>query len=137
MRSWSVYARLPRVSNKLNTKASGVVALAVMCSRVLGLIREMLFAGLFGTNLMGIFTIAFRAPNLLRDLFAEGALSTAFITVFSKRSNARRPVRMGTGGQDDDSGGNLHEHCQHSGGYLCRSIYLDYWPPDLTRPTGT
>ncbi len=73
------------MSNKLNTKASGVVAVAVMCSRVLGLIREMLFAGLFGTTLMGIFTIAFRAPNLLRDLFAEGALSTAFITVFSKK----------------------------------------------------
>jgi putative peptidoglycan lipid II flippase len=45
----------------------------------------MLFAGLFGSGLMGIFTIAFRAPNLLRDLFAEGALSTAFITVFSQK----------------------------------------------------
>lgn len=56
-----------------------------MCSRVLGLVREMLFAGLFGSGLMGIFTIAFRAPNLLRDLFAEGALSTAFITVFSQK----------------------------------------------------
>lgn len=70
---------------QLNTRASGVVAVAVMCSRVLGLIREMLFAGLFGTSLMGIFTVAFRAPNLLRDLFAEGALSTAFITVFSSK----------------------------------------------------
>ncbi len=73
------------MSNKLNTKASGIVAIAVMCSRLLGLVREMLFAGLFGSALMGIFTIAFRAPNLLRDLFAEGALSTAFITVFSKK----------------------------------------------------
>ena len=62
-----------------------MIAVAVMCSRVLGLIREMLFAGLFGSALMGIFTIAFRAPNLLRDLFAEGALSTAFITVFSQK----------------------------------------------------
>ena len=70
---------------KLNTKASAVIAVAVMCSRVLGLVREILFAGLFGSALMGIFTIAFRAPNLLRDLFAEGALSTAFITVFSQR----------------------------------------------------
>lgn len=69
----------------LNTRASGVIAVAVMCSRVLGLVREMLFAGLFGTGLMGIFTIAFRAPNLLRDLFAEGALSTAFVTVFSRK----------------------------------------------------
>ncbi len=56
-----------------------------MCSRLLGLVREILFAGLFGSALMGIFTIAFRAPNLLRDLFAEGALSTAFITVFSQK----------------------------------------------------
>jgi putative peptidoglycan lipid II flippase len=72
-------------TRKLNTRASGVIAVAVMCSRVLGLIREMLFAGLFGSALMGIFTIAFRAPNLLRDLFAEGALSTAFITVFSQK----------------------------------------------------
>ncbi len=69
----------------LNTKASGVIALAVMCSRVLGLVREVLFNSLFGTASMGIFLIAFRAPNLLRDLFAEGALSTAFVTVFSQR----------------------------------------------------
>ena len=71
--------------HKLNTKASGVIALAVMCSRVLGLGREVIFNSLFGAELMGIFRIAFRAPNLLRDLFAEGALSTAFITVFSKK----------------------------------------------------
>jgi putative peptidoglycan lipid II flippase len=70
---------------RLNTKASGIVALAVMCSRVLGLIREVLFSALFGSHLLGIFIVAFRAPNLLRDLFAEGALSTAFITVFSKK----------------------------------------------------
>ncbi len=72
-------------SKKLNTKASGVIALAVMLSRVLGLVREVLFNSLFGTASMGLFLIAFRAPNLLRDLFAEGALSTAFVTVFSQR----------------------------------------------------
>jgi putative peptidoglycan lipid II flippase len=70
---------------KLNIKATGVIAVAVMFSRVLGLIREVLFNALFGTSLMGIFLIAFRAPNLLRDLFAEGALSISFITVFSKK----------------------------------------------------
>ena len=73
-------------SNKtLNVKATGVIAIAVMFSRVLGLIREVLFNALFGTSSMGIFLIAFRAPNLLRDLFAEGALSISFITVFSKK----------------------------------------------------
>ncbi len=69
----------------LNTKAAGVVAGAVMLSRVLGLARELIFAGLFGAGRgMDAFLTAFRAPNLLRDLFAEGALSTAFVTVFSQ-----------------------------------------------------
>lgn len=72
--------------NKVNTKAAGIVGLAVMCSRVLGLIREQIFAWLFGGGKeMDAFTVAFRTPNLLRDLFAEGALSTAFVTVFSKK----------------------------------------------------
>lgn len=70
---------------RINTKAAGVVGLAVMCSRVLGLIRETLFAALFGGGReMDVFIAAFRIPNLLRDLFAEGALSTAFVTVFSR-----------------------------------------------------
>lgn len=69
----------------LNTKATGVIALAVMLSRCLGLIREVLFNALFGTSSMGVFLVAFRAPNLLRDLFAEGALSISFITIFSKK----------------------------------------------------
>lgn len=72
-------------AERLNTRAAGIVGLAVLCSRVLGLIREQVFAALFGGGrIMDAFTIAFRIPNLLRDLFAEGALSTAFVTVFSK-----------------------------------------------------
>jgi putative peptidoglycan lipid II flippase len=74
-------------AEKLNTRAAGVVGLAVLCSRVLGLAREQIFAALFGGGrVMDAFTIAFRIPNLLRDLFAEGALSTAFVTVFSRTS---------------------------------------------------
>lgn len=74
---------------KLNTRAASVVGLAVLCSRVLGVVREQVFAALFGGGrIMDAFTIAFRIPNLLRDLFAEGALSTAFITVFSKTTAA-------------------------------------------------
>jgi putative peptidoglycan lipid II flippase len=69
----------------LNTKAAGIIGLAVMCSRVLGLAREQICAALFGGGgAMDAFTAAFRIPNLLRDLFAEGALSTAFVTTFSK-----------------------------------------------------
>ena len=72
-------------TERLNTRAAGVIGLAVMCSRVLGLIREQICAALFGGGgAMDAFTAAFRIPNLLRDLFAEGALSTAFVTTFSK-----------------------------------------------------
>ena len=70
---------------KLNTRAAGIISLAVMCSRLLGLAREQIFAALFGGGrAMDAFTVAFRTPNLLRDLFAEGALSTAFVTTFSR-----------------------------------------------------
>jgi putative peptidoglycan lipid II flippase len=71
---------------RISARATGVVALAVLCSRILGLIREQVFAGLFGAGRnLDAFLMAFRLPNLLRDLFAEGALSTAFITTFSKK----------------------------------------------------
>ncbi len=71
-------------TERLNTKAAGIIGVAVMCSRVLGLARELICAALFGAAAMDAFTVAFRIPNLLRDLFAEGALSTAFVTTFSK-----------------------------------------------------
>jgi len=75
---------------KLNTRAAAVVALAVMLSRLLGLARELIFASLFGAGRgMDAFLTAHRAPNLLRDLFAEGALSVAFVTVFSRIIAAR------------------------------------------------
>src|SRR5881394_1360894 len=69
---------------RLSTRATGVVGIAILSSRTLGLIREQIFAGLFGAGRnLDAFLMAFRLPNLLRDLFAEGALSTAFITTFS------------------------------------------------------
>src|SRR5437016_2204177 len=71
---------------QMSTRATGVVGIAILSSRVLGLIREMIFAGLFGAGKnLDAFLMAFRVPNMLRDLFAEGALSTAFITTFSKK----------------------------------------------------
>jgi putative peptidoglycan lipid II flippase len=71
---------------RVSARATGVVGLAIFSSRILGLIREMVIASLFGaTRNMDAFLTAFRAPNMLRDLFAEGALSTAFVTTFSGR----------------------------------------------------
>jgi putative peptidoglycan lipid II flippase len=59
-----------------------------MASRVLGLARDVLYAGLFGAgDVMDAFTVAFRIPNLLRDLFAEGAMSAAFVPAFTRALN--------------------------------------------------
>jgi putative peptidoglycan lipid II flippase len=70
----------------MSAKATWKVSAAVMASRVLGLVRDQIFAGMFGYGVLtDCFNIAFRIPNLLRDLFAEGALSQAFVTTFSKR----------------------------------------------------
>ncbi|MEZ5429636.1 MAG: murein biosynthesis integral membrane protein MurJ [Verrucomicrobiales bacterium] len=66
-------------------RATGVVAVAILGSRILGLVRDMVFSALFTKELRDCFLVAFRIPNMLRDLFAEGALSTAFVTVFSQK----------------------------------------------------
>jgi putative peptidoglycan lipid II flippase len=64
-------------------RSAGLISLATMLSRVLGLVREQLFAALLGaTAFADAFLVAFRIPNLLRDLFAEGALSQAFVPTF-------------------------------------------------------
>ncbi len=64
---------------------AGIVSLAVMASRVLGLVRDQVFAALFGAGLQyDAFLTAFRVPNLFRDLLAEGALSAAFVTTFTQ-----------------------------------------------------
>ncbi|MFL6373644.1 MAG: murein biosynthesis integral membrane protein MurJ [Pyrinomonadaceae bacterium] len=65
-------------------RSAGIVSIAVMFSRVIGLIRETVFAYFFGAGfLYDAYVVAFRIPNVLRDLFAEGALSVAFVKVFT------------------------------------------------------
>jgi len=65
-------------------RSAGIVSIAVMFSRVLGLAREVIFAKYFGAGfLYDAFLVGFRIPNILRDLFAEGALSAAFVKVFT------------------------------------------------------
>jgi putative peptidoglycan lipid II flippase len=57
-----------------------------MTSRILGVVREQVFAALFGaSNAMDAYNVAFRIPNLVRDLFAEGAMSSAFVPTFTRR----------------------------------------------------
>ncbi|HEX8398728.1 MAG TPA: murein biosynthesis integral membrane protein MurJ [Pyrinomonadaceae bacterium] len=65
-------------------RSAGIVSIAVMGSRVMGLVREMVFANYFGAGfLYDAYLVGFRIPNILRDLFAEGALSAAFVKVFT------------------------------------------------------
>jgi len=66
-------------------RSAGVVSLAVAASRISGLMREMVMARLFGASLaFDAFMLGFRIPNLTRDLFAEGALSSAFVPTFTE-----------------------------------------------------
>jgi len=68
------------------------ISAATMASRVLGLARDQLFALLIGANRFSdAFVVAFRIPNLLRDLFAEGALSSAFVPTFAEARRNRGP----------------------------------------------
>src|ERR1700716_2122515 len=66
-------------------RSASVVSAAVLLSRLTGLAREIVMARLFGAGVaMDAFVIGFRIPNLTRDLFAEGALSSAFVPTFSR-----------------------------------------------------
>jgi putative peptidoglycan lipid II flippase len=66
-------------------KKAGKIGGLTFLSRIFGLIREQLFAALLGAGYFAdAFIIAFRIPNLLRDLFAEGALSNAFVPTFTQ-----------------------------------------------------
>jgi len=66
-------------------RSAGAVILATMISRVLGVAREMVMARYFGAGIYtDAFNVAYRIPNLLRDLFAEGALSAAFVPTFTR-----------------------------------------------------
>jgi len=66
-------------------KAAGVMGFATFLSRIMGLVREQVFAVMFGAgNLTDAYNVAFRIPNLLRDLFAEGAMSASLVPVFTR-----------------------------------------------------
>ena len=65
-------------------RSAGLVSLATLISRILGLIREQVFAHCLGARAVAdAFLVAFRLPNLLRDLFGEGILSAAFVPTFT------------------------------------------------------
>jgi putative peptidoglycan lipid II flippase len=67
-------------------KSSGAMAAATMTSRVLGLVREVVYASFMGTGpVASAFKLAFMVPNLFRRLLGEGALTAAFIPIFKHK----------------------------------------------------
>ena len=71
-------------------RAAGLIGAATFSSRILGFIRDMVLARLFGaTTAADAFFVAYRVPNLLRELFAEGSMSSAFIPVFTEYHTLR------------------------------------------------
>lgn len=82
-------------------KAAGIMSAATFISRILGFVRDMIFARYFGaTGVSDAFFAAFKIPNLLRELFAEGSMSSAFIPVLTEyrkkhgEEEAQRLVRI-------------------------------------------
>ena len=66
-------------------RSAGAAGIATLTSRILGVIRDQVVLAVFGAgNDMDAFTVAFRIPNLVRDLFAEGAMSAAFVPTFTR-----------------------------------------------------
>ena len=74
------------MSNKSKiARAAGIVGSATLLSRILGLVRDLVTAYFFGAGLAAdAFFVAFRIPNLLRRLLAEGALTVSFIPIFTE-----------------------------------------------------
>ena len=72
------------------TGAAGLIGVATFASRILGFIRDIVLAQLFGASASAdAFFVAYRIPNLLRELFAEGSMSAAFIPVFTEYHTLR------------------------------------------------
>jgi len=72
-------------THKNIAQSASLISLATFCSRILGFIRDVVIARLFGVYVYAqAFVIAFRIPNLFRDLVGEGAANAAFVPVFSE-----------------------------------------------------
>jgi putative peptidoglycan lipid II flippase len=83
-------APLHRSSSDRLAHAAGLAGMATLTSRVLGLARDQVLAALFGAgDDMDAYLVAFRIPNLVRDLFAEGAMSAAFVPTFTRHLTLR------------------------------------------------
>src|SRR5580692_11542336 len=76
-------------------KSSGAMAAATLTSRVLGMVREMVYARFMGVGwVTDAFILAFQIPNLFRRLLGEGALTAAFIPIFKEKEKTGTPAEL-------------------------------------------
>ena len=81
--------------SKALLKSTGIVSAMTSLSRVTGFVRDMVYAQMFGAGAgTDAFFVAFRIPNFLRRLFAEGAFSQAFVPVFSEYQTQRSRAEL-------------------------------------------
>ena len=72
-------------TNKSILKSASIIGLGTLFSRILGFVRDIVLARLFGVYMYAqVFVVAFKIPNLLRDLVGEGAANAAFVPVFTE-----------------------------------------------------
>ncbi|HZV34514.1 MAG TPA: murein biosynthesis integral membrane protein MurJ [Verrucomicrobiae bacterium] len=76
-------------------KSSGALAAATLTSRVLGMVREIVYYAFMGVGMVnGAFTLAFMIPNLFRRLLGEGALTASFIPIFKEKERTETEAEM-------------------------------------------
>lgn len=84
-------------SSKTLIRGASIVSSLTILSRILGLIRDLIFASLFGASFIAdAFFVAFRIPNILRSFVAEGALTSAFVPVFASEIEKDREGAQNT-----------------------------------------
>ncbi|HQK77790.1 MAG TPA: lipid II flippase MurJ, partial [Candidatus Hydrogenedentes bacterium] len=71
-------------SARLSARLASIFAGGTMLSRVLGLVRDMVVGALVAVGSRDAFILAFKLPNMLRDMIGEGALNAAFVPVYTK-----------------------------------------------------
>ncbi|MFH1798176.1 MAG: murein biosynthesis integral membrane protein MurJ [Candidatus Omnitrophota bacterium] len=73
------------MTNRKLIKSTGIIGFATGTSRILGFVRDIIFARMFGTGIFSqAFVVAFRLPNMLRDMIGEGATDAAIVPVLSE-----------------------------------------------------
>ncbi len=80
------------MTNRKLIQSTGIISFATAASRVLGFLRDILFANFFGTGIFAqAFVVAFRLPNMLRDMVGEGATDAALVPVLTEYRHTRSP----------------------------------------------